>query len=155
MWVAGWVGLRTCGHTFNLLFLCLPWIARHQFPADGFLRLRDGFSHSCKRPCPRLGTCYVYGRTCSFCCVKLLVARHQFSAGCSARSQDGVSRSRKRPTTRSLPEWALTPDAAVFLNIPMDAETPSMRLLRPQALVQEEAIRYWATTTAYRCVRAA
>lgn len=26
----------------------------------------------------------------------------------------------------------------------------SMRLLRPQALVQEEAIRYWATTTAYR-----
>lgn len=28
----------------------------------------------------------------------------------------------------------------------------SMRLLRPQALVQEEAIRYWATTTAYRCV---
>jgi hypothetical protein len=26
-----------------------------------------------------------------------------------------------------------------------------MRLLRPQALVQEEAIRYWATTTAYRC----
>jgi hypothetical protein len=39
----------------------------------------------------------------------------------------------------------------VFLNIPMDAETPSMRLLRPQALVQEEAIRYWATTTAYRC----
>ena len=24
----------------------------------------------------------------------------------------------------------------VFLNIPMDAETPSMRLLRPQALVQ-------------------
>lgn len=39
----------------------------------------------------------------------------------------------------------------MFLNIPMDAETPSMRLLRPQALVQEEAIRYWATTTAYRC----
>lgn len=26
----------------------------------------------------------------------------------------------------------------------------SMRLLRPQALVQEEAIRFWATTTAYR-----
>jgi hypothetical protein len=24
----------------------------------------------------------------------------------------------------------------IFLNIPMDAETPSMRLLRPQALVQ-------------------
>jgi hypothetical protein len=29
----------------------------------------------------------------------------------------------------------------------------SMRLLRPQALVQEEAIRYWATTTAYRSAR--
>lgn len=129
--------------------------------------------------------------------------------------QDGVTRSRARPSTRSLPDWALSPDAAVFLNIPMDAETPrwataaarrrawpcwaefsctglrcgcvagvvaacsprgtllhprtsllpclalpcpalpclcdhSMRLLRPQALVQEEAIRYWATTTAYR-----
>jgi hypothetical protein len=66
-------------------------------------------------------------------------------------SQDGVTRSRKRPATRSLPDWALSPEASLFLNIPMDAETPSMRLLRPQALVQEEAIRYWATTTAYRC----
>lgn len=71
--------------------------------------------------------------------------------GCVASFlQDGITRSRKRPVTRSLPEWALCPEAAVFLNIPMDAETPSMRLLRPQALVQEEAIRYWATTTAYR-----
>ncbi|WIA39024.1 hypothetical protein OEZ86_005171 [Tetradesmus obliquus] len=41
--------------------------------------------------------------------------------------QDGVTRSRKRPATRSLPDWALTPEASVFLNIPMDAETPSMR----------------------------
>jgi hypothetical protein len=39
-------------------------------------------------------------------------------------SQDGVTRSRARPSTRSLPDWALSPDAAVFLNIPMDAETP-------------------------------
>jgi hypothetical protein len=71
--------------------------------------------------------------------------------GCVASFlQDGITRSRKRPVTRSLPEWALCPEAAVFLNIPMDAETPSMRLLRPQALVQEESIRYWATTTAYR-----
>lgn len=38
--------------------------------------------------------------------------------------QDGVTRSRARPSTRSLPDWALAPDAAVFLNIPMDAETP-------------------------------
>ncbi|KAG1678881.1 hypothetical protein FOA52_003549 [Chlamydomonas sp. UWO 241] len=51
---------------------------------------------------------------------------------------------------RSLPDAVLSPDAMVFLNIPMDAETPTMRLLRPQALVQEEAIRHWATTTAYR-----
>jgi len=49
-----------------------------------------------------------------------------------------------------LPEKYLTDSAVVFLNIPMDAETPSMRLLRPQALVQEEAIRRFATTIAYR-----
>ncbi|CAG9463417.1 unnamed protein product [Pedinophyceae sp. YPF-701] len=51
---------------------------------------------------------------------------------------------------RCLPEEYLSPDAGVFLNIPMDAETPSMRLLRPQALLQEEAIRHWSTTIAYR-----
>lgn len=64
--------------------------------------------------------------------------------------QDGVKRSKQRHQVHSLPEWALRDDAAIFLNIPMDAETPTMRLLRPQALVQEEAIRHWATTTAYR-----
>lgn len=64
--------------------------------------------------------------------------------------QDGATRSKKRPQVRALPEWSLRPDAVVFMNIPMDAETPSMRLLRPQALVQEEAIRYWATTVGYR-----
>ena len=57
--------------------------------------------------------------------------------------QSGVAASRGRNSARALPDWALSPDAAVFLNIPMDAETPSMRLLRPQALVQEEAIRHW------------
>lgn len=51
---------------------------------------------------------------------------------------------------RSLPDRYLSPDAMVFLNIPMDDETPSMRLLRPQALLQEEAIRHWAQTLAYR-----
>lgn len=64
--------------------------------------------------------------------------------------QTGVAASKGKNSARSLPDWSLTPDSAVFLNIPMDAETPSMRLLRPQALVQEEAIRSWATTTAYR-----
>lgn len=54
------------------------------------------------------------------------------------------------PTRRSLPREYLTDAAHVFLNIPMDDETPSMRLLRPQALLQEEAIRHWASTSAYR-----
>jgi biotin synthase-like enzyme len=53
-------------------------------------------------------------------------------------------------TVPCLPSDYLTEDALVFLNIPMDAETPTMRLLRPQALVQEEAIRNFATTIAYR-----
>ncbi|KAI8474409.1 MAG: hypothetical protein J3K34DRAFT_518152 [Monoraphidium minutum] len=64
--------------------------------------------------------------------------------------QAGVAASRGRNSARALPEDVLGRGASVFLNIPMDAETPSMRLLRPQALVQEEAIRHWATTTAYR-----
>uniref|UniRef100_A0A7S0MUN0 G domain-containing protein n=1 Tax=Pyramimonas obovata TaxID=1411642 RepID=A0A7S0MUN0_9CHLO len=50
----------------------------------------------------------------------------------------------------AIPAQFLSEDAVVFLNIPMDAETPTMRLLRPQALVQEEAIRHFATTIAYR-----
>ena len=58
------------------------------------------------------------------------------SGAVSTFLQDGVKRSRARPQVKSLPEWALREDAMVFLNIPMDAETPSMRLLRPQALVQ-------------------
>ncbi|ELR20974.1 iron hydrogenase assembly protein [Acanthamoeba castellanii str. Neff] len=44
----------------------------------------------------------------------------------------------------------LGPDSVVFLNIPMDAETPSGRLLRPQALVQEELLRQYASTFCYR-----
>ena len=50
--------------------------------------------------------------------------------------QGGVKASRAREPVKSLPEAVLREDAMVFLNIPMDAETPSMRLLRPQALVQ-------------------
>lgn len=49
-----------------------------------------------------------------------------------------------------LPEQFLCEDAMIFLNIPMDEETPGGRLLRPQAMVQEEAIRRFATTVAYR-----
>jgi len=38
----------------------------------------------------------------------------------------------------------------VFLNIPMDAETPEKRLLKPQAFVQENLIRRFISTFAYR-----
>jgi hypothetical protein len=38
----------------------------------------------------------------------------------------------------------------VFLNIPMDQQTPSMRLLRPQAMIQEALIRNYVSTIAYR-----
>lgn len=41
-------------------------------------------------------------------------------------------------------------DKVVLLNIPMDAETPAGRLLRPQALVQEECLRRFIPTIAYR-----
>jgi Hydrogen maturase F tetramerization domain len=62
-----------------------------------------------------------------------------------------------RPKSVSvLPEW-LTQDThtqgnstAVFLNIPMDKQTPGMRLLRPQAMVQEALIRNFVGTFCYR-----
>ena len=41
-------------------------------------------------------------------------------------------------------------DKVVFLNIPMDAETPHARLLRPQALIQEFCLRNFIPTVAYR-----
>lgn len=44
----------------------------------------------------------------------------------------------------------LTSRDLIFLNIPMDEETPSGRLLRPQALVQEKLIRRFIPTIAYR-----
>jgi len=44
----------------------------------------------------------------------------------------------------------LTAKDLVLLNIPMDEETPSGRLLRPQALVQEKLIRRFIPTIAYR-----
>ena len=50
----------------------------------------------------------------------------------------------------ALPLRYLARDAAVLLVIPMDAETPGGRLLRPQALVQEEALRAYARIVAVR-----
>jgi hypothetical protein len=49
-----------------------------------------------------------------------------------------------------LPLRFLARNAYVFLNIPMDAETPSGRLLRPQAQIQEQVLRHFGTTIAYR-----
>jgi len=37
-----------------------------------------------------------------------------------------------------------------FLNIPMDSETPEGRLLRPQSLIQENLLRRYIATIAYR-----
>jgi len=44
----------------------------------------------------------------------------------------------------------LKKDDVVFLNIPMDEETPEKRLLRPQAFVQEHLIRRYISTYTYR-----
>lgn len=44
----------------------------------------------------------------------------------------------------------LKKDDIVFLNIPMDEETPEKRLLRPQSFVQEYLIRRYISTFAYR-----
>ena len=46
--------------------------------------------------------------------------------------QESVKQAHKHHSVKSLPEEFLSEDALVFLNIPMDAETPTMRLLRPQ-----------------------
>ena len=50
----------------------------------------------------------------------------------------------------ALPTKYLSRAAAVLLVIPMDAETPGGRLLRPQALVQEEALRAHSRVVAVR-----
>nr|ANM86740.1 HydF [Stygiella incarcerata]ANM86879.1 HydF [Stygiella incarcerata] len=49
-----------------------------------------------------------------------------------------------------LPSSCLGKDKTVFMNVPMDAETPSGRLLRPQAMTQEFCLRNFTTTLAYR-----
>lgn len=54
------------------------------------------------------------------------------------------------PDVPCLPPRYLVPGAAVLLVVPMDAETPTGRLLRPQAMVQEAALRAWATVCAVR-----
>lgn len=61
-----------------------------------------------------------------------------------------------RPNTvQVMPDWIVDThqkgySPTVFLNIPMDQQTPGMRLLRPQAMVQEALIRNFVSTYAYR-----
>lgn len=78
-------------------------------------------------------------------------ARERRRGGRQAASLSSSSSSSSAASSPSSPllQPALKP-GYVFMVIPMDAETPSARLLRPQALVQEESIRHWATTTAFR-----
>ncbi|KAL4444885.1 hypothetical protein ABPG77_003935 [Micractinium sp. CCAP 211/92] len=81
---------------------------------------------------------------------QLELAREETADSLAGFIQRAAAAAKQHDMPTSLPEQYLSEDAMVFLNIPMDAETPSMRLLRPQALVQEEAIRHWAVTLAYR-----
>ncbi|EFJ50489.1 iron hydrogenase assembly protein [Volvox carteri f. nagariensis] len=77
---------------------------------------------------------------------------HERSTRCAEFVKSGAQRSPRwgQPHPGCLPRWALGRGAMLLLVIPMDAETPGGRLLRPQAMVQEEAIRHWATVM---CVR--
>ncbi|PNH10795.1 GTPase Der, partial [Tetrabaena socialis] len=53
-----------------------------------------------------------------------------------------------KPPPGCLPRWCLGRNAMLLMVVPMDAETPQGRLLRPQAM--EEAIRHWATVLSVR-----
>lgn len=64
---------------------------------------------------------------------QLELAREEASDPLAAFLQAVAAQARQGDAPRSLPEQYLSADAMVFLNIPMDAETPTMRLLRPQA----------------------
>ncbi|KAG4090744.1 P-loop containing nucleoside triphosphate hydrolase protein [Neocallimastix lanati (nom. inval.)] len=57
---------------------------------------------------------------------------------------------KKKPVVPLLPQHVLGPDKTVFLNIPMDAETPGGRLLRPQSKCQEFCLSHFTSTFAYR-----
>jgi hypothetical protein len=54
------------------------------------------------------------------------------------------------PASELLPPSIVRPGTTVLLNVPMDAETPSGRLLRPQAMAQEYCLSHWANTYVYR-----
>ena len=57
---------------------------------------------------------------------------------------------RQAPVSVLPPGVRLDRSSRVLLNIPMDGETPSGRLLRPQAMVQEALLREYAGVYAFR-----
>jgi len=57
---------------------------------------------------------------------------------------------KKKNAVPLLPQHVLGSDKTVFLNIPMDAETPGGRLLRPQSRCQEFCLSHYTSTFAYR-----
>ncbi|KAG2427922.1 hypothetical protein HXX76_011909 [Chlamydomonas incerta] len=77
---------------------------------------------------------------------------HERSNITSAFVKEGAVRSSRygAPLPGCLPRWSLGRNAMLLMVIPMDAETPGGRLLRPQAQVMEEAIRHWATVLSVR-----
>ena len=63
----------------------------------------------------------------------------------------GVMQQGRRPQVSPLPPGVhFDKDSRVLLNVPMDAESPGGRLLRPQALVQEALLREFVGVFAYR-----
>ncbi|GLI60291.1 hypothetical protein VaNZ11_002404 [Volvox africanus] len=77
---------------------------------------------------------------------------HERSTRCAEFVKLGAKRSPRwgQPHPGCLPRWSLGRGAMLLMVVPMDAETPGGRLLRPQAMVQEEAIRHWATVLSVR-----
>ncbi len=77
---------------------------------------------------------------------------HARSTAVSQFVKQGAARSPRygKQLPGCLPRWAVGKGSMLLMVIPMDAETPGGRLLRPQAMVQEEAIRGWATVLSVR-----
>ncbi|EFC46577.1 [Fe] hydrogenase maturation protein [Naegleria gruberi] len=71
----------------------------------------------------------------------------KFIEDCHKKSKMKASSTPMYPT-RLLPN--LMENSTVFLNIPMDEETPSGRLLKPQAMVHEYLLREYSNVFSYR-----
>jgi len=62
----------------------------------------------------------------------------------------GIARPKTSPVSVLPPGIAFDRNSRVLLNIPMDGETPTGRLLRPQAMMQEAMLRDFVSVFAYR-----